>query len=114
MNKLLLALSVSLIGQIIAWFHMQGQFRWEWAKSYWWIVLGGIPISFAFYYSTRWYYEYFNYYWAVRPIGFGLTTIVFGIMTWLLLGEVPNTKTLICLALSIVIILIQLSDVIKF
>ena len=61
MNKLLLALSVSLIGQIIAWFHMQGQFRWEWAKSFWWIVLGGIPISFAFYYSTRWYYEYFNY-----------------------------------------------------
>jgi len=114
MNKLLLALSVSLIGQIIAWFHMQGQFRWEWAKSFWWIVLGGIPISFAFYYSTRLYYEHFNYYWAVRPIGFGLTTIVFGIMTWLFLGEVPNTKTLICIVLSVVIILIQLSDVIKF
>jgi drug/metabolite transporter (DMT)-like permease len=92
---------------------MQGQFRWEWAKSYWWIVLGGIPISFAFYYSTRLYYEHFNYYWAVRPIGFGLTTIVFGIMTWLFLGEVPNTKTLICIVLSIVIILIQLSDVVK-
>ena len=107
MNKLLLALSVSLIG------HMQGQFRWEWAKSFWWIVLGGIPISFAFYYSTRLYYEHFNYYWAVRPIGFGLTTIVFGIMTWLFLGEVPNTKTLICIVLSIVIILIQLSDVVK-
>ena len=75
--------------------------------------MGGIPISFAFYYSTRLYYEHFNYYWAVRPIGFGLTTIVFGIMTWLFLGEVPNTKTLICIVLSIVIILIQLSDVVK-
>ena len=62
MNKLILALSLSLIGQIIAWFHMQGQFKYDWARTHWWVVLGGIPISFAFYYSTRWYYEYFNYY----------------------------------------------------
>ena len=64
MNKLLLALAASLIGHVIAWFHMQGQFRWEWAKSEWWIILGGIPISFLFFYGTKWYYDYFGYYWA--------------------------------------------------
>ena len=32
MNKLVMALLVSFIGHIIAWFHMQGQFKFEWAK----------------------------------------------------------------------------------
>ena len=39
MNKLFMAMSISLLGHIIAWFHMQGQFKYEWAKSLWWIVL---------------------------------------------------------------------------
>ena len=33
MNKLVMALLVSFIGHIIAWFHMQGQFKYEWAKG---------------------------------------------------------------------------------
>ena len=48
MNKLLMAMSISFIGHVIAWFHMQGQFKYEWAKSLWWVVLGGIPISLCF------------------------------------------------------------------
>ena len=111
MNKLILALVVSFVGHIIAWFHMQGQFKYEWAKSLWWVVIGGIPISLCFYYGTRWYYEYFNNYWYVRPMGFGMATIIFGILTWLILGETPDTKTWICLILSAIIILIQLSEI---
>lgn len=112
MSKLWMAMVVSLVGHILAWFHMQGQFKYEWAKSLWWVVLGGVPISFCFYYGTRWYYEYFNSYWYVRPIGFGMATIVFGIMTWLLLDELPDTRTIICLVLSVIIIIIQLSHLI--
>jgi len=111
MNKIVMALIVSFIGHIIAWFHMQGQFKYEWAKSIWWVALGGVPISFCFYYGTRWFYEYFGNYWYVRPIGFGMATLVFGIMTWLVLGETPNTKTWICLGLSLLIIIIQLSEI---
>ena len=110
MNKLHLALITSLAGHIWAWFHMQAQFKWEWATSIWWIAFGGIPISFAFYYGTRWYYEYFGKYWYVRPIGFGMATIVFAILTWLILAEVPDTKTWVCVMLSIIIIFIQLSN----
>ena len=109
MNKLFLAFLLSVIGNIIAWFHMQGQFKYEWAKSWWWIILGGIPISVFFYFSTRWMYEYFGNYWYVRPIGFGLSTIIFGTMTWLILHEVPDTKTIISLFLSIIIVILQLS-----
>ena len=32
MNKLILALGMSFLGNLIAWFHMNAQFRWEWAK----------------------------------------------------------------------------------
>ena len=112
LNKLLLALGVSFIGHIIAWFHMQGQFKYEWAKSIYWIALGGVPISFCFYYGTKWYYEYFGNYWYVRPVGFGMATITFGILTWLLLNELPDTRTIICLCLSVIIIILQLSHLI--
>ena len=54
MSKLWMALAVSFLGHILAWFHMQGQFKYEWAKSMWWVVLGGVPISIAFYFGTRW------------------------------------------------------------
>ena len=112
MNKLWMAILFSSLGQIVSWFHMQGQFKYEWAKSMWWVVLGGIPISIAFWYGTKWYYEYFGNYWYVRPIGFGMATIVFTFLTWLVLHELPDTRTIISLILSIVIILIQLSHVI--
>jgi len=112
MNKLFLALILSFVGHVMAWFHMQAQFKWEFAKSYWWIILGGIPISFAFFYGTRWYYEYFGNYWYVRPIGFGMATIVFTFLTYFILNEIPDTRTTISLILSVIIILIQLSHVI--
>ena len=72
-----MGLIMSFIGHIIAWFHMQGQFKYEWAKSWWWVIFGGIPISYFFFYSTKMFYEYFGSYWSVRPIGFGIATIIF-------------------------------------
>ena len=112
MNKLLMDMLVSFLGHVIAWFHMQGQFKYEWAKSLWWIALGGVPISFCFYYGTRWYYDYFGNFWYVRPIGFGMATIVFTILTYLILHELPDARTIVSLILSVVIILIQLSHLI--
>ena len=112
MNKLLMAMTISFLGHIIAWFHMQGQFKYEWARSIWWIVLGGIPISFCFFYGTKWYYDYFQNYWYVRPIGVGMATLTMGILTWLVLNELPDTRTIISLFLSVIIIIIQLSHLI--
>ena len=112
MSKLWMAIGISLIGHVLAWFHMQGQFKYEWAKGIWWVIIGGIPISICFFYGTRWYYEYFNNYWYVRPIGFGMATIVFTILTYLILHEVPDTRTIISLLLSIIIIILQLSHLI--
>ena len=112
-NKLLVALLFSIIGNIIAWFHMNAQFRWEWAKSQWWILFAGIPISYLFYYSTRMFYSYFGDYWSVRPIGFGIATLTFGMMTALVLHEVPNQRIIVSLILACVILYINLSVHIK-
>ena len=74
MNKLFLALILSFVGHTMAWFHMQAQFKWEFAKSYWWIILGGITISFAFYYSTLWYYQNSNVYKTLKHRWMGIAT----------------------------------------
>ena len=109
MNKLYIAIILSILGNIIAWFHMNAQFRWEWAKSLWWVILGGVPISFLFFYGTRFSYEYFQQYWAIRPIGFGVATITFAIMTALVLGEVPTPRIIISLVLACIILYINLA-----
>ena len=109
MNKLWMAISVSLLGHILAWFHMQAQFKWTWASNTWWIAIGGIPISYAFFYGPKWDYDFFGNYWYVRPIGFGIGTLTFGLLTWILLNEVPDTRTIISLFLSVIIIILQLS-----
>ena len=113
MNKLFLVLLMSFIGNCLAWLHMNAQFKWDWAKETWWIVLGGVPISFLFYYSTRLSYEHFGNYWALRPLGFGIATLTFGMLTALVLHEVPSQRIIISLILAGVILYINLSIHIK-
>ena len=66
MTQLIIALLFSTLGNIIAWFQMNGQFKYEWMRQWWVIGLTGIPVSYMFFYSTRWYYEYFNNYWFAK------------------------------------------------
>ena len=110
---LVIALAMSFLGNIFAWFHMNAQFKWGWAQSQWWIIFGGIPVGYLFYYSTRMFYEYFGEYWAVRPVGFGMATIVFFVMTGLILNEMPSQRIIVSLILACVILYINLSVHIK-
>ena len=110
MNKLFLVLLMSFIGNCLAWLHMNAQFKWDWAKETWWIILGGVPISFLFYYSTRLSYEHFGHYWAIRPLGFGMATITFGILTAIFLKELPSLKIWISLLLALAIIILNTSN----
>ena len=50
--------------------------------------------------------------WNMRMIGFGVGTIIFGIMSYGILKEVPTTKTFICILLAVAIILIQITNVV--
>ena len=64
--------------------------------------------SYAFFYSTKYFYEHFNSYWSVRPIGFGIATIIFGLLTTVVLGEIPNQRIIISLILACVILYINI------
>ena len=109
-NKLFIVLLFSFLGNVLAWLHMNAQFKWDWAKETWWIILGGVPISFLFYYSTRLSYEHFGQYWAIRPLGFGMATITFGILTAIFLKELPSLKIWISLLLALAIIILNTSN----
>ena len=113
MSKLYLAIIISLIGNIFAWTHMNAQFRWEWAKGPWFITFVGIPVSWCFYYATRYFVEYFGTQWSMRMMGFGIGTLSFGILTWIFLNEIPTLKIAISLLLALAIILLQLTNVAK-
>jgi|TARA_Y100000310_G_scaffold44505_1_gene41549 hypothetical protein len=115
MNKLLASMSLILMANIITWFQLQGHF-WSnkliW-KSPYFIMLVGAIISPLFWYATKFSYEHFGQYWNIRLIGFGLGTVVFGIMSWAILDEVPTLKTIICLLLAASIVLIQITNVVE-
>ena len=66
-------------------------------------------LSYLFFYSTKMFYDYFGSYWSVRPIGFGIATIVFGLMTSFILGEMPSQRIIVSLMLAALILYINIS-----
>jgi|TARA_R100001591_G_scaffold64923_1_gene74523 hypothetical protein len=112
MNKLHLALIANFLASIIAFFQLQGHFVWDksWLKSIWFIYFTSILIAPLYWYSTKWSYEHFGALWNMRLAGFGIGTLTFGLLTWLLIGEVPTLKTIICILLAASIILIQITN----
>jgi hypothetical protein len=72
------------------------------------IVLA-VPTSIASLYAVKHGYEAFESLWSVRLMGFGISYLVFPLLTWLLMKESPfNVKTMICIVLSFAIIGVQL------
>jgi hypothetical protein len=112
MTKLWWAIIAQLVGSIIAFFQLQGWVVWDkpWLKSMWWVYGTSLIIAPLFFWSTKWSYEHFGAFWNMRLAGFGIGTIVFGIMAWCLIGEIPTIKTLISLLLAAAIILIQVTN----
>ena len=116
MTKLAMSLTATVIINIFVWIQMNGQFIKNgpaWLSSKLSVFLIGAPLGLAFWYATKWSYEHFGYVWGYRLTGFGLGTIVFGLMSWLILNEIPTLKTFICLILAAAIILIQITNVVE-
>ena len=112
MTKLMWAISAQIVGSIIAFFQLQGWVVWNkpWLQSMWWVYGTSLIIAPLFFYSTKWSYEHFGAFWNMRLAGFGVGTIVFGIMAWFFIGEIPTLKTIISLLLAMAIILIQITN----
>ena len=109
-SKLIIGIVVGSLAQALTFLQLQGQLKWDWVKNnYWPTVLLGIPISILFMYSVKNLVSAFNgQMWPSRLIGFSIGTIIFTVMSFKLFNEPLTTKTLICLALALAILGIQL------
>ena len=112
MSKLWWAIIAQVIGSVFAFFQLQGWVVWDkpWLKSIWWLYVTSMIIAPLFFWSTKWSYEHFGAFWNMRLAGFGISTIVFGVMAWMMIGEIPTIKTMISILLALAIILVQVTN----
>jgi len=108
--KIFLAFIIFAVGQLLVWFQLYGQLKWDFFKENTWVVmLSGIPITYMFYISTRIGTEGFDgQTWPVRLMGFCAGIVIFYFCSKHFLGEGINTKTAVSLLLCVAIMAIQL------
>jgi hypothetical protein len=97
-------------GQSLVWFQTNGQFIWPLFKRNPEIValIGGSIVSYTFILGTKELAEYYGALWPGRFIGFAAGMVVFALLTWFMMDEGLNTKTLISLGLSVTLLCVQL------
>lgn len=111
MKNLIYGILLFGLGQSLIWFQTNGQFIWPWFKKNPLIlsIFGGTLISYIFINATEYIYRHYDgLVWPGRFIGFSIGITVFAALTYHLLGESMNLKTVVSLMLAITIILIQL------
>ena len=107
--RIIYALLLGAVAQVISFIQLQGQVIWKFPKENPYVMmLLGLPISLIFIHSTRIMNEHFNASWPGRLIGFGVGVIIFTVMSWLLFKEHPTPKTLTCLGLASLIVILQI------
>ena len=111
-TSLLLGSLLFVVMHSLAWFTSNTQFMGSsWSSHSLPIALAlSFPTTLAAYYGSRLVYAGLGgNAWGMRIMVFGISWFVFPAMTWALLGESPlNPKTMVCVALSFVIIAVQL------
>lgn len=107
--KLFYGVLITIVAQIIAFFQLQSQSRWLWAKDNAFILMFlGLPISFLYIKSTGLINEYTGQTWPGRLIGQSIGVIIFSLLSWLVFKEQMTLKTMVCVSLSLTVILIQI------
>ena len=110
-NTIYIGLTFFLVGNIIAWFQYNNQFVWDWWKDkpIFTNLIFAPFVGMCFWYGTKNIVSVTNELWASKLLAFGVSNFVFAVMTYSLMKEsMFTTKTLTCLALAGIIILIQL------
>ncbi len=96
-------------GHIIAWFQLNSQFKWDWAKEHELIMAAiGVPCSFFYIWGTKYTVAGMDgLLWPTRFIGFGIGMLVYALLVGHFFSEGITTKTFVSLALSILLICIN-------
>ena len=109
MTRLIWGAFLFLVGQVLVWYQINGQFLSEWIKKHPLVMsLVGIPISYVYIWATHHLVVAYNgELWPQRLIGFAMGMIAFSFLTWFHLNEALTAKTAVTLALAAAIVLIQ-------
>ena len=108
-KEILLCIIILFFTQIVIWFQLNAQVKWDWFKdNYLLMSILGMPISYALLLSTKFGWEGFGALWPIRLLGFAVGIMSFSVITYLVLGEGVTLKTGISLILGTVILLLQL------
>ena len=109
-TKFLLACLLILCGHVVAWYGTYSQFIWDWCKRnvVYLPLIFSIPTGYLFLYGMKFAVEEMGEAWGPRLLGFGLSYLVFPILTyWYFNESMFETKTLVCVLLSFIIVAIQ-------
>tara|TARA_B100000131_G_scaffold224532_1_gene216130 strand:- start:10 stop:345 length:336 start_codon:yes stop_codon:yes gene_type:complete len=99
-----------LLGNVLAWFQFNSQFVWPWWSTRPLLsnAIFAIPMGICFWYAIRHIVDATGLLWSSKLIGFGVSNLVFAVLTYTLLKEsIFEPKTMVCLVLSVAIIAIQ-------
>jgi len=109
-GALLVGMLFGFLAQVATFFQLQGPMKYEWFKNHYWLtVLMGIPISMLFMYSVKNMVIAFDgQMWPSRLIGFSIGAVVFSLLSWTIFNEPLTTKTIVCLGLAVMILMVQL------
>jgi hypothetical protein len=113
MEKFLVAIFIVIvytISQIFTFYQLQGHLWNKWIKDNPLLMtLFGIPIGYFVIIASRQMVRLWDgQTWPNRIIGFCLGVLVFSLMSWWILKEPLTLKTIVCLFLCFIILVIQL------
>ncbi len=99
-----------LLGQIGSFMQLQGAMKLGWFPKYFWpVLMMSVPLSWLYIKSVEHFITAFNgQLWPSRLIGFGLGITIFSIMSHYLFKEPFTPKTLVCIGLGLLIIVLQI------
>ena len=108
--KTLIGTLFFIVGNILAWFQFNSQFVWKWweNKPILTNLIFAFPMGLCFWYAVKYIVEDSGALWTSKLIGFGVSNLIFAVLTYYLLKEsIFSPKTIMCLTLSVVIIGVQ-------
>lgn len=108
--NLLKGILFGFIAQVLTFFQLQGQLRYNFFKEHWFLTACmGIPISLLFMWSVKNFVTWADgAIWPSRLVGFSIGIIVFSLMSYFLFKEPLTLKTIVCLILGLIIMGIQI------
>ena len=109
-KEILLCMIILFFTQIVIWFQLNGQLKWDWFKdNYLLMSILGMPISYALLSATKYGFQGFDgLLWPGRLLAFAIGMISFPIITWMVMGESITLKSTISISLAVIIMLLQL------